>query len=325
MRWVRLEFAAILLVWGCSGSQAAAPALPSIAQIGAMDAHVKFFAVQPQNAGLLEITAGPDGALWFTEQLASQIGRLDNKHFKYFRTPTANAKPSGITVGSDNALWFTEGIGAIGRVTTSGSITEFPVHHPAYAITSGPDGDLWFTENAGSRNWIGRMTPSGGLTEFAVPSNNRSLEAGIAVGRDGWLWSTLMQANEVVKCTTFGKIRVYKNHDRDSQLFPIVANGNFFIGEAHGLAQLTPQGVFKEYPLEAGSDVFGITQGPMHSIWFGVNQGNYIGTVVNNRVKLYKTGPTSANGLWDITLGSDGNLWFTDTVGNRIGRFIPPT
>lgn len=316
----------MLLLWGCGGAHAEAPVIPNVADAAAVPSHIKYYKVKPANAGLLDIVSGPDGALWFTERTSSKVGRLLNGHFKYFKTPTNDAQPAGITVGPDGALWFTEEVGAVARITTAGKVTEFPVSHPAYAITSGFDGDLWFTENDGQKNWIGRLTPDGQqLAEFEIPSNNNALEAGIAVSRDGMLWSTLMQTNEVAKSTTFGKIHVFKNHDRDTQPFPLVSNGgNLFTGEKHGVAMITAQGAFKEYPLPSGSAVTGITKGAARSIWFVVNQGNYIGTIVDSQVKLYKTGPPSSQGFWDVTLGSDDNLWFTDTVGNRIGRFITP-
>jgi virginiamycin B lyase len=63
--------------------------------------------------------------------------------------------------GSDGALWFTEADGnSIGRITTSGTIAEFPLPEPAsapYGIASGPDGALWFTELSGNK--IGRIHP----------------------------------------------------------------------------------------------------------------------------------------------------------------------
>lgn len=66
----------------------------------------------------------------------------------------------GITAGSDGALWFTDpGTSQIGRITTTGAITEFtlpiPDSHP-YAITTGPDGALWCTEQEAGK--IGRIT-----------------------------------------------------------------------------------------------------------------------------------------------------------------------
>ena len=46
----------------------------------------------------------------------------------------------------------------IGRITTSGSITEFPVPTPvarADGITAGPDGAVYFTESPGNNAFGG--------------------------------------------------------------------------------------------------------------------------------------------------------------------------
>ena len=84
--------------------------------------------------GVSTITAGPDGALWFTERARNSIGRIatDGK-ITEFAVPTGNAFLDGITAGPDGALWFTEQApGKIGRITTSGAITEFTL--PAGAL-----------------------------------------------------------------------------------------------------------------------------------------------------------------------------------------------
>ncbi len=73
--------------------------------------------------------------------------------------PVPGGEPSFITAGPDGALWFTEGTGNIGRITPSGSITEFPIPTASsmpVGITAGPDGNLWFAENSASK--IGRIT-----------------------------------------------------------------------------------------------------------------------------------------------------------------------
>jgi streptogramin lyase len=64
--------------------------------------------------------------------------------------------PFFITSGPDGSLWFTLGeTGQIGRITTSGTITEFSVstghgsktqNSGPLGITAGPDGNLWFTD-----------------------------------------------------------------------------------------------------------------------------------------------------------------------------------
>ncbi|HVS46717.1 MAG TPA: Virginiamycin B lyase, partial [Verrucomicrobiae bacterium] len=71
---------------------------------------------------------------------------------------------AGITTGPDRALWFTEVDpvygNKIGRVTTSGAFTEYPLpaaRSQPYFITTGPDRALWFTEYQSGN--IGRFSP----------------------------------------------------------------------------------------------------------------------------------------------------------------------
>jgi virginiamycin B lyase len=96
------------------------------------------------DSGPLGITAGPDGALWFTEWYKSKIGRIPTSGtFTEYVVPTANSNPLIITVGPGGALWFAEsGNNKIGRITTSGTFTEYPLsaNSEPYIITAGPDG-----------------------------------------------------------------------------------------------------------------------------------------------------------------------------------------
>src|SRR6201981_2202297 len=121
--------------------------------------------------------------------------------FTKFILPTPASRPSAITTGPDGALWFTESGGKIGRITTQGHITEFPIKGGGilHSITTGPDGALWFTEF--TSNKIGRIPttaaaanlqlaePTGLVTEFTVPSDGSGPHS-ITIGPDGALWFT---------------------------------------------------------------------------------------------------------------------------------------
>jgi virginiamycin B lyase len=99
--------------------------------------------------------------------------------------------------GPDGNVWYTENAsGKIGRITTSGQITEFPLPTPnsgPFGITGGPDGNLWFTEQA---NMLGRITTAGQITEFPLPTAN-SNPGEITKGSDGNLWFTESRANRI--------------------------------------------------------------------------------------------------------------------------------
>src|SRR6516164_6680633 len=113
------------------------------------------------------ITAGPDGALWFTNQSSDSIGRITTSGKVTTFTGNGISGPDGITKGPDGALWFTNyDNNSIGSITTGGNVSNFTgsgIDGPQQ-ITTGPDGDLWFT-NYGN-NTIGRMTTSGVVTNY---------------------------------------------------------------------------------------------------------------------------------------------------------------
>jgi streptogramin lyase len=70
----------------------------------------------------------------------------------------SNSFAASITTGRDGNLWFIEP-GKIGRITSAGQISEFPMPTPSSnpgGITTGPDDALWFTEY--QSNKIGRLT-----------------------------------------------------------------------------------------------------------------------------------------------------------------------
>jgi virginiamycin B lyase len=111
-------------------------------------------APRSKDGNTIKPASGPNGALWFVENVANKIGRITTDG-----TPTtfdaAGMGPVGITSGADGALWFT-GYGSteIGRMTTDGTLTKIQVPTTAgvpYHITSGPDDNLWFTEQQGNK------------------------------------------------------------------------------------------------------------------------------------------------------------------------------
>lgn len=289
---------------------------------------VKFYPVKPRAAGLLYIASGPDGALWFTENDASRIGRIttSGKQSSY-PTKTKGVDPAEIVAGPDKALWFTQTQlkWAIGRITTSGHITVYPVSHPPYAITKGPDGALWFTENENGANWIGRMTTAGKVTEFKVPSKNADAASGITTGPDGALWFTQFSTNQIGRISTSGAVRLFKNTDGDDEPGPIVSHGGaLWFGESDGVGEVTTSGHFTEHPVPVSGSgaITGMTIGPDRHIWFAANEESEIGTIAGGKLVEYATGPLT-RGMWGIALGSDNALWFTELDQNRIGRFAP--
>src|SRR5919197_259177 len=77
------------------------------------------------DSGPTTIAIGPDGNLWFTEDLGNRIGRMTlDGTLTEFPLPVANSRPRAVAEGPDGALWFGEfGSNRIGRMTTDGVLT----------------------------------------------------------------------------------------------------------------------------------------------------------------------------------------------------------
>ena len=233
-----------------------------------------------------EITRGADGNLWFAEidfgNLGTgKIGRMTPAGvFTQFSTPTANSEIFGIASGSDGNMWFTEPAGQqadgtpisakIGRITTRGVITEFPLQtangNPD-EITRGPDSDMWFTETG--TNKIGRITSNGTITEFSLPTVNNE-RVGIALGSDGNLWFTEPEIGAIGRITTKGVVTEFSTPST-SQPLAITSgpDGNLWFTEIGAIGRITPKGVITEFHFStANTQPNSITSGPDGNIWF---------------------------------------------------------
>jgi virginiamycin B lyase len=248
-----------------------------------------------------KIVTGPDGALWFTEHATSRIGRLDPAQaapgtsngiteFPPSGSLPLPSQPDGITVGPDGALWFTEFAGnSIGRITTAGAITHYPLpqgNGSPTDIAVGPDNRIWFTEESPSNSRIGIIDPalavdgaSNGIIEFERPGTE---PAGIAASGAS-MWFTQFALNKVEQISLSG-------------------------------AKLA------EFP--TGANPSGITFGPDGALWLTELVGNRIGRLTTCGGFIPFPIPTPSSDPSDIVTGPDGALWFTEfsNTANKIGR-----
>ena len=138
--------------------------------------------------------------------MAAKAQRAAPAVFHFSEYPLAQYRsPEGIARGPDGAVWFGEYLsGLIGRITTSGSISEYSGGFQPINIAAGPDHALWYTEFGGGQ--IGRITPRGAVTQYPIPS--RASAKDIALGPDGALW--FVEGNGWIgRITTLGVITEY--------------------------------------------------------------------------------------------------------------------
>ena len=285
------------------------------------------------NARPLDIAAGPDGNLWFTDQDAPAIGRITpqgqvTEFSQGLSTwiPTAPGPfgPLGIAAAPDGNLWFTEGSrGLIGRITPLGEITEFsqglsPGSYPLW-IAAGPDGNLWFT--ALEQSGIGRITPDGEISEFArfpTPS-----AGGITAGPDGNVWFT-DGAVGIGRVTPAGEVTMFS---RVYAPWDIVAgpDGNLWFTEP-AIGRITPDGEITDFSEGLSSTPRSIAAGPDGNLWFTEPFLDLIGRITPaGAITEFCHGISSStsarvDGPVELAAGPDGNLWYTKPNAQQIGR-----
>ena len=308
----------------------AAPARPTITE----------FPLPTPGAEPNGIVAGPDGNLWFVEQAADKIGRMDlSGNVTEFPLP-AGSEPTAITVGPDGNLWFTEfSRDRIGRITPAGVIKEvrLPAGSNPLSIAAGTDGNIWFTETGANR--VAHMTTMGteqSAVNIPLPQQQPRI---IVAGPDGNMWFTEPPSAEgglhgLIRITPAFRMRFF----------------NLSLGLPYGLAVsadgqdmwVTDQGTPQVARFDIAThheDVFpipGSTSWPDQattatdgSIMFtepgigeadnlGGNKIGHVNPVTGKVVQLELPFPDS----WPlgITVGPDGATWFTEKLGNKIAR-----
>lgn len=284
--------------------------------------HWKIYKISALGDYPLDITEGPDGALWFTNY-PDKIGRITpTGQITEYLTPTADSLPSRITLGPDHNLWFTEQTSSqIGRITPQGVITEIvTLSGLAGGITSGPDRSIWFTEPQGNK--IARRSESGAITEFPVPTPMSGL-GDITLGSDGALWFTETNAAKVGKITEDGAITEYAMTSH-SQPDVISAGGDgalWFTEDVYPFVwRMTTSGALSDFRASADF-IADIEPGRNNSIWYTVPNTGKIGRITHNVTEF---GPPANCGLpvapYGIAVDHNGNVWFTDVLNGQIGE-----
>jgi streptogramin lyase len=239
--------------------------------------------------------------------------------------PGRQAEPNLVVVGPDHNLWFTEFTGEkIGRVTTSGVITEFKISgaQSLVGIANGPDGNVWFTDQFTGK--VGHINTTGGqLTEYSLPAG--SYPQGLTVGPDGNLWFVDQKKTglfTIGKITTAGTITEYSGTVNAGVFQPYASAAQIATGADGKLWFTNPQAAgmagrnFAGTITTAGTVTLyttadlpaAIISGPDGNLW--VTEGSHVAKITTSGIETEYA--ISRGGSSGITVGPDGNLWFTE-------------
>jgi streptogramin lyase len=292
-----------------------------------------------------QITAGPDGNLWFTEAGADKIGEINPITHAISEFPIPTPSPSdgiiagGIAAGPDGNVWFTElEADKIGEINpTTHAITEFPIptaHSSPEGIIAGSDGNVWFTETGANK--IGEINPANhAIAEFSPPPQEGVLggPSGITIGPDGNVWFTEVD-NQIGRINP--STHAFTQFTTPTQSYAPSGitsgrDGNLWFVENAGnhamIGQISSNtGAVAELAIPTtGGEPRAITAGPDGNLWFTeeFDLANKIGEIdlTTHAISEFPV-PASGSHPYGITAGPDGNVWFTEQAGQNIGQVV---
>ncbi|HXW76768.1 MAG TPA: hypothetical protein VEJ20_05090 [Candidatus Eremiobacteraceae bacterium] len=215
-----------------------------------------------------------------------------------YNIPTAASLPFGIAEGSNGNMWFSENAtGKIGQVTPSGAINEVALPSGNSSepedIANGPNGDVWFVESGASK--IGVIDPSDSelVAEYTTPSANAGPVGMASDPTNGdVMWFAEYNTGELCSVSGAGVIACYA---------------------------ITGTGV-----APAPDDVT-VTNNPNNSgtpaVWFLDVSNNAVGVMTFPGPTFTEYGIPTADSIPEfLTVGPDGNIWFTEGNTDNIGR-----
>jgi len=170
-------------------------------------AHVSFqeWTVEPAGAFPHDPLATADGALWYTGQHASVLGRIDpaSGAIRDYPTKIPDSGPHGLVADRAGNIWFTANYAAyVGKLDpASGAITDYKMPDPAARDPHTPifdaSGTLWFTVQGA--NMIGRLTPRTGEVKLVNVPTAHALPYGIVISSKGVPFFAEFGANRIAQ------------------------------------------------------------------------------------------------------------------------------
>jgi virginiamycin B lyase len=172
---------------------------------------------------------------------------------------------------------------------------------------------------------VALMWCASGLAQVISQFDVYGATDGIALGPDGAMWFTDLQADRIGRIDTTGGVTTFSlpaghSFPKGIALGPDGALWFTEEGVPARIGRITTAGALTEFALpNPVSRPYGIASGPDGNLWFTELLTNRIGRITTSGVITEFPVPTTGE-LTGITAGPDGNLWFAERTGNKIGR-----
>jgi virginiamycin B lyase len=311
--------------------------VPKTADVAELKATIRGWDVPTKGAKPYAAAVSPDGSIWFTEEVANQIGHLNPKtgEFKeYPLTDHKNVAPHGLAADQRGNIWFAASSGGfIGKLEPdSEKLIVFKMPDPKAtdpeSLAFDSKGIVWFTvQNA---NMVGKLDPaSGAITLKQVPSQN-ARPTGILVlkrgtpmfaepgaGKIGFIVPDTFDVHEFALPPGTRSRRLAIAPDENTLYFTDYTGGNL------GKLDISI-GAMVMFPTPGGSDSspYGLTITPDGTVWYcetGIQPKNIIrfspGSSTFSRAPI----PFATGAVHSMASAPDGRVYFASSDVDKVG------
>jgi virginiamycin B lyase len=338
-RFTKITVASLALVGLIAGFAISRAATSDTAKAQELKVTIKEWAVPTKGGHPHDPAVGADGALWFTEQMANKIGRLDPKtgDIKEYPLTVTNSGPHGLVSDREGNIWFTANFaGYIGKLDPkTGEVKEYKMpgekaDDPHTAVFDA-NGTLWFTLQ--TANMVGRLDPKSGKIELKNVPTPSALPYGMQVNSKGVPFFCELGTHKIGSIDP--KTMAIHDYNLPDEVRPrrLAIDGQdrvYFSDYKSGhLGRLDPKtGGVKlwDSPGGAGSNPYGITITPDGMVWYS-ESGVEPNTVVRFDPKTETFAkadiPSGGGVVRNMAATKDGRVYIACSGVDKVGVVLP--
>jgi streptogramin lyase len=335
------------------GSPSGSGAARAPRTVGAQTSYTPPTTVDSPSANLGQITGGYDGNLYFAEASVASNCTVGGCSGRISQITTGGAitsyglpnyfdannngypvYPFAVYPTSDSKIWFLSADGYFGWINTDGSSpTIYSLRQLGSDtsgtftnMTQGADGNFYVAETSPER--VIKVTTSGTASVLTASLSSGANIGSILYNTDGNFWATERGTGKMAKITTSGSVTEYDAVSGGGydplDLFSDGSNlwytAQAASGTAMDIVEMSTSGTI--------SKTISVTSSPSGEGALSTQGGTYMWTINDNisrvnrstsAVNDYALTNSDPNTVLDgLTVGSDGNLWYTDRAHNKI-------
>jgi virginiamycin B lyase len=287
---------------------------------------IREFPVPTAGAGVLNITRGPDGNVWFTERLAGKIGRMTPAGvISEFVTSSPTTYPDVIMSYAGNLVFLENGT-YMATCTPAGFVKESTDGYvvSSTSMTLGIDGRIWMTSSSQYLAPL-RVLANGPQSNFYAAPGYLSDPRSVVSGPDGRIWFARPNSTKLGVMSVDDETGTIQTIDVKVPPRFVTGgpDGNLWVTSAPGtILKVSVQGtVLDSWTLPGEPGVGAITTGWDGAVWFTEEDASKVGRLDPRTRKITEYATPTPNALpKSLAFGADGALYVTEQNANAIGR-----